>query len=180
MFKEISAEEFAMEYNIMHVMKDWAAISADNGEERNSMIIGWAGLGVLWSIPTFTIYIHQSRYSKQVFDKAKYYSVSVLTGENREKHMDAWKYLGSISGRDEDKFAGAADRGLTVRDDEIDGNKVPYFAESDYVVICKITGMTDFDVKKMDAPERIMKWYSKEGVHTIYEGQIIKILKAQN
>ena len=178
MFKEITVKEFGDRYNIMHIDEDWAAVSADNGENRNSMLIGWAGLGVLWSIPTFTIYIHKSRYSKEVFDKAKYYSVSILTGDNREKHMDAWKYLGTVSGRDEDKFAGAARLGLTVTEEIIGEEKVPYFAESDYVVICKMTGRTDFELDKLDAPARIMKWYESSGVHTIYEGEVIKVLEA--
>jgi len=176
MFKEITPEEFADAYNIMHIAKDWAAISADNGEERNSMIIGWAGLGVLWSIPTFTSYIHLSRHSKQVFDKAKYYSVSIMVGENRKEHKAAWGYLGSASGRDEDKFAGAEERGLTVAEEVIEGERIPYFAESDFVVLCEITGIADFDPSRMDAPERITKWYASDGVHSIYEGQIVKVL----
>lgn len=180
MFTEITVREFADEYNIMDISNDWAAITADNGEEKNSMIIGWAGLGVLWSIPMFTAYIHKTRYSKEVFDKAGYYSVSILTGENREKHMTAWSYLGSKSGRDEDKIAGAAERGLTLAAESVGGEEVPYFAESDYVVICKMAGITDFDLSRMDAPERIMKWYGESGVHTIYEGEILKVLKKQN
>ena len=179
MFKEITPEEFSGEYNILHVGKDWAAASADDGTEKNSLIIGWAGLGILWGLPTFTVYVHESRYSKHIFDGAEYFSVSILVGENREKHLDAWKYLGSVSGRDEDKFAGAARLGLNGAAAEMDGASVPYFAESDYVVICKKTGMTDFDVEKMDAPDRIMNWYSADGVHTIYEGRIVKVLKKE-
>ena len=179
MFKEITPREFAGEYNILDIGGDWAAVTADNGSEHNSMIIGWAGLGILWGLPTFTVYIHRERYSKQVFDKAEYFSVSILLGENREAHLDAWKYLGSASGRDEDKLEGAARRGLRCVTEEIGGAAVPYFAASDYVILCKKTGMTDFDVEKMEAPDRIMNWYSADGVHTVYEGQIVKILKKE-
>ncbi len=180
MFNEITPREFAGEYNILDIGRDWAAASADDGAEKNSLIIGWAGLGILWGLPTFTVYVHESRYSKLIFDGAEYYSVSILLGENREKHLDAWKYLGSVSGRDEDKFAGAASRGLTPASEEIEGASVPYFAEADYVVFCKKTGMTDFDLNRMNAPERIMGWYSDSGVHTIYEGQIVKVLKKED
>ena len=179
MFQEITAEEFGKEYNIMNIEKDWAAITADDGERRNSVIIGWAGLGILWRIPVFSVYIHATRFSKQVFDNAKYYSVSILLGENRTQHMKALAYLGSKSGRDEDKMQGAEKLGLTAKEELIDGEKVPYFAESDYVVFCRMRGMTDFDLNKLDAPEAIMTWYGKEGVHTIYEGEIVKVLKRE-
>jgi len=179
MFKEISVEEFGNEYNIMNIERDWAAISADNGEERNSMIIGWAGLGILWRLPMFTTYIHKSRFSKHIFDKAKYYSVSIILGDNREKHFEAWKYLGSKSGRNEDKFDGVKKLGLTIGEEEYDGNKVPYYNESDYVIICKMQGMSDFDLNKMYGPNQIKAWYEKDGVHTLYQGEIIKVLKKE-
>lgn len=179
MFKEITPVEFAGEYNILNIGRDWAAASADDGREKNSLIIGWAGLGILWGIPTFTVYVHKSRFSKHIFDDAEYFSVSILQGENREEHLDAWKYLGTVSGRDEDKFAGAVRRGLTPTAEEIDGASVPYFAEADFVVFCKKTGMTDFALDRMEAPDRIMNWYSADGVHSIYEGQIVKVLKKE-
>lgn len=112
-FEVITPREFAADYNIMDLAADWGLICADDGTERNSMTIGWGATGILWRKPVFSVYIHRSRYSKHIFDAAEYFSVCILTGENREAHLDALKYLGSVSGRDEDKIAGAAQRGLS-------------------------------------------------------------------
>jgi hypothetical protein len=36
-------------------------------------------------------------------------------------------------------------------------------------------GQSKFDLANISEP-RIMKWYAKDGVHTIYYGEIIKVL----
>ena len=60
--------------------------------------------------------------------------------------------------------------GLTVLEE--DG--VPYFAESRAVVICRIMGRNDFDAFSCD--DGVKEWYLKDGVHTLYHGEIIKVL----
>ena len=35
-----------------------------NGDKFNSMVIGWGTLGTCWSVPTFTVYVREHRYTK--------------------------------------------------------------------------------------------------------------------
>ena len=47
------------------------------GEKFNSMVIGWGHLGVIWGLPTFTVYVRQSRYTREQLDKTGEFTVSV-------------------------------------------------------------------------------------------------------
>ena len=41
-------------------------------------------------------------------------------------------------------------------------------------VQCKVMGKSDFDQKSVD--ENVYEWYQKEGVHSQYYGEIVKVL----
>lgn len=80
-------------------------------------------------------------------------------------------YLGRVSGRDEDKVAGA---GLTVEFTEL-GN--PIYAEADLAIECKKLYGQQFDASLMPAEQR--EWYEKSGlgIHYMYIGEIIHVWK---
>ena len=168
--KEISLKQFGDEYNFLNIEEDWAAAFADDGKEANALTIGWGSIGYLWSKPTITVYIHKERYSKHIFDNAEYFTVSIFKKPAYRKEL---QYLGSKSGRDEDKVKGC---GLNVVKEE----NYSYFDQADYVIIAKKMGQTDFEMDKIDPNLGFMNYYRKtNGVHTIYEGEIIKILKKE-
>ncbi|WP_412631914.1 hypothetical protein [Faecalibacillus intestinalis] len=56
-----------------------------DGNETNVLIIGWAGFGVLWRKPMATVYVHKTRYSKHIFDHAKYYSICFMDQEHKNQ-----------------------------------------------------------------------------------------------
>ena len=147
-------------WNMEH---DCAIAIATDGRETDGLTIGWAGFGVLWNRPMATVYIHRSRYSKHIFDGAEYYSICFMPGEERE----TVRYFGKVSGRDEDKMKGC---GKTVVTDDL----APYFQESRVVILCRMMGKSDFDPDSCDAGVR--SWYQRDGVHTQYYGEILKIL----
>ena len=95
-FKEISIQEIAEYKDPFSLFADWAAASAKGKEKANSLLIGWGGLGILWSKPCCTVYIHESRYSKKIFDEADSFSVwpvraaVALTYMPVEGHLQAW------------------------------------------------------------------------------------------
>ena len=47
-----------------------------------------------------TVYVHKTRYSKHIFDHAKYYSICFMDQE----HKNQLGYFGRVSGRDENKM----------------------------------------------------------------------------
>lgn len=150
---------YANPFDIFH--KEPIAFASD-GKRTNGLTIGWGGLGVLWGKDTCTIYIHETRFSRGIFDGADYFSVCLLPDE----YKDAIAYYGRASGRNEDKIANG---GLNV----IMG-KAPYAEESRLVLICRKMGQSKFDPNSVD--QGVREWYARSGVHTIYQGEIVEIL----
>ena len=110
-----------------------------------------------------TVYVHKTRYSKHIFDHAKYYSICFMDQE----HKNQLGYFGRVSGRDENKMEKC---GMTVNNQDV----APYFEESSVVILCKVMGKSDFDQKSVD--ENVYEWYQEEGVHSQYYGEIVKVL----
>ncbi|MCR5078468.1 MAG: flavin reductase family protein [Bacilli bacterium] len=138
----------------------------ENKEKANPITLGWGGVGVLWGKPMCTVFIHESRYSKHMFDEADSFSACFFA---KEHNPIAIKYFGTASGRDEDKIAKS---GMTLS--RQDG--IPYLEEAEFVILCKKLTQTKFDLDKV--PEgKYHDWYSRDGVHSIYFGEIVKVLK---
>ena len=165
--KEIAVKELFSHIDPFAIHDDPAIAMATYGRETNGLTIGWAEYGVLWNRPAATVYVHKTRYSKHIFDGAEYYAICYLKPENK----DVLDYFGSVSGRDENKMEKC---GLTAVTDDL----APYFAESKLVVLCRVMGRNDFDPACVDAG--VAGWYAREGVHTLYHGEVIKVLLAED
>ena len=166
MLKEIDCKEIAEYKDAVSLFGEGCVALVENKEKANPITIAWGGLGVLWGKPMCSIFIHKSRYSKGIADDSPYFSVCCFAKEYKPIAID---YFGSASGRNEDKIAKS---GFTLLHDE----GVPYFKEAELVILCKKMGQTDFDKDKI-SEDKIKKWYEKDGVHTIYFGEIVKVLK---
>jgi len=166
MFKEISLKEFVDQYNIFDFNLDWGVASCKNSKEKNCLTVSWASFGYLWSKPTLTIYINKQRFSEHIFSNGDYFTLSIFDKNEYRKEL---MYLGRTSGRNEDKFIGSK---LSV----IEEDEFIYFGEAKYVIFVKKMGQTKFDIDNIKL-NNILSWYKKDGGHTIYEGEIIKILK---
>ncbi|MFA5481530.1 MAG: flavin reductase [Bacilli bacterium] len=163
-FQEIELQDIEKYKNVFELFSESAIALANDGNRTNGLTIGWGSLGVLWSKPTCVVYIHETRYSRIIFDEAKTFSVCFFNNQ----YSQQLGYFGRVSGRDVDKVKSG---GLLL--EEKDG--IPYFAEADLVVLCRKMGQSQFDQVKI-SEARIKKWYDKDGVHTIYYGEIVKVL----
>ena len=164
--KEIEIKDLCQYINPMEIREKPAIIVASDGKETNGMTIGWAGFGTLWRKYMATVYIHKVRYSKHIFDNADYYSICFMKPED-EKQTE---YFGKVSGRDENKMEKCK---MEVVSDDV----APYFANSRVVVLCHIMGKSDFDANSVD--EGVYDWYQRDGVHTQYYGEIVKVLVSE-
>ena len=141
-----------------------------NGEKFNSMVIGWGHLGVIWNLPTFTVYVRQSRYTKPQLDRTREFTVSVPLEGHLSK--EAFRICGIQSGRDVDKEKAA---GLTLVDaDEI---HTPGILEYPLTLECKV--LYQQDQALADIPEEIRRRFYSHGAdegdfHTAYIGQIVR------
>ena len=139
-----------------------------NGDNVNTMTIGWGSLSEYWGQDVFIAPIRMSRYSYEMLKNTDEFTVSVpLNGE-----MDAaLGYCGSHSGRDGNKLSEAGLETLPANEVStplIKGCKIFYE--------CKIL-MTK-ELKKEDLPADLQdRWYANGDMHVLFFG---KILSAHN
>ena len=165
-FHEIPLQDICKYKDPFSLFGEGGLTVVESEGEIDPMTIGWGELGTLWGKRVCTVYIHASRYSKILFDKADRFAVAFLKKEYRK----CLEYCGNVSLRDEDKVAKS---GLTL----IRDCGIPFFAECELVILCKKIGQSDFDPQRVTLPQ-IASWYHKDGPHTIYQGEIIKVLAA--
>ena len=168
--KEISVSELQMNPMDM-IAKEWMLVTAGNRERGyNTMTASWGHLGSIWGhgggLPTAVVYLRPQRYTKEFVDREEYFTITVFPQEYKK----ALGYLGSHSGRDEDKVAKT---GLTPAF----GEGFTYFEEASLVLVCRKlyrapvveAGFLDKDVLEDCYPER--------DFHDLYVGEIVKVLK---
>ena len=119
--KEIDSK--TMKFNPFNLLgKEWMLASAGNEKDGcNTMTISWGHFGCLWgkNDPTVVIFLGPSRYTKTFVDKEEYFTVCVMDKDCKKQMA----YLGSVSGRHEDKIAKV---GLT----KVFANHTVYFKEA--------------------------------------------------
>lgn len=147
------------------IANDWALLTAKDGEGCNPMTVSWGGIGELWGKDTATVYVRESRYTKQLIDRETHFSLCFFN----EEHKDALKFCGSKSGRDYDKVK---ETGLTPVYDE----KAPYFKEAKLVLICKKNAVQLLDESSFIDDDIMTKWYADHDMHYIYFSEIEKVL----
>ena len=92
--KELNVNPFTLLDN------DWALLMAGDKDSFNSMTVSWGGVGVLWRKNVSTVYVRQSRYTKEFMDNSDYYTLTFL----KDGYKDKLSLLGTKSGRDIDKM----------------------------------------------------------------------------
>ena len=109
--------------------------------------------------------IRPQRYTKEFVDNSDTFSLTFFD-ETLKKQL---RYLGTVSGRDEDKISKA---NLTIQHE----NNTPYFEEGKIAIICKKVYAQDFDPKCFTVGELDKKWYPEKDYHTFYIAEIEKVL----
>ena len=133
----------------------------------NTMTASWGHLGCLWgnNDPSAVVYIRESRYTKKFVDEEPYFTLCVMD-KSFKKQM---AYLGSTSGRDEDKITKA---GLTP----VYADNCVYFREAKLVFVCKKVYAAEIQQSGIIYQETIDQSYPQGDYHTMYVGKIEKVL----
>ena len=163
-FKEIKPELFEQS-PFKLIGKDWMLITAEKDGKVNTMTASWGGFGVMWAKNVAFIVIRPQRYTKEFIDNADTFSLTFLDNS----HRSTLSYLGTKSGRDEDKIANS---NLTV----VHTDDVPYFEEATTVILCKKLYGQVFKPECFITQEANEKWYPDRDYHTLYIAEITKIL----
>ena len=165
-FMEVSPKQ--MEGNVFSTINDgWMLITAGTKEKCNTMTASWGGLGILWGHEASFIFVRHSRYTFQFIEKEDTYSLCFFDEEHKEK----LNYLGSASGRDEDKIKKAGLHTAYYKG-------TPYFTEAKWVFICKKLYSDDLGPDKF-IEKSIDDMYQDHDYHRMYIGEIITALKKE-
>lgn len=165
-FKEIKPE--MMKKNPFEAIgKDWMLITAGNQDKANTMTASWGGLGVMYGKNVAFVVIRPQRYTKEFVDREETFSLSFLD----KSYRSIMNYLGTVSGHNEDKIAKS---GLTLAFSD----NTPYFGEANMVLICRKLFRQSMDENSLLKEGLDKTWYPNKDYHTLYIGEILKIMQA--
>lgn len=148
---------------IMALIKKGAFLTVRVGETLNTMTIGWATMGFVWSKPIFMVAVRLSRYTFGIIEKAGDFTVTVPTTDMQ----DAVMFCGTKSGRDYDKFR---ECGLET----VNAVKTfsPIIKTPGIHLECKIVFKSAMNPALLD-PAYDKKLYPEKDYHTLYFGEIL-------
>lgn len=144
---------------------DWMLITAEKDNIANTMTASWGGLGVMWNKNVAYTVIRPQRYTKEFIDGSDTFSLCFFD----KKYKKQLSYIGSVSGRDEDKIS-KADFTLNHY------NNTPYFEESEIIIICKKLFAQEFKPESFIEKVLAEKNYPNNDFHTLYISEIEKIM----
>lgn len=152
--------------------RQWFLLTAGDfaTNDFNCMTIGWGSIGKMWNKPYVIVVVRPTRYTYQFMEKYPDFTLCIFP-ETFKKDL---AYLGSHSGRDEDKLSKTH---LTA----IKAQKVrsPSFVQAELSIECRKIYSADFDPSRF-LDSDIEKNYPQKDYHRVYYGEIINILGASH
>lgn len=162
-FKEINIDELYLN-PFTKIGKDWMLITAKNNDKVNTMTASWGGLGFMWGKNVSFTVIRPQRYTKEFIDNSNYFSLCFFNNDYKK----TLSYLGSVSGRHEDKIEKSK---LNI----INYNDIPFFSEAKLVLLCKKIYSQEFEEKNFTDKNLNNLWYKDKDYHTLYISEITNI-----
>lgn len=170
--KEISYK--ALSVNPVDIFSDgWPElVTGKDGDKINAMTISWGSIGSLWGhgcgMPVVTIYVRPHRFSKALLDENECFTVCFMGKEHKKEAA----YLGSHSGKDEDKIK-ATGLSITTTAD------YSYINESEMVLVCRKLYRQTMQEDCFIDKSVVSDCYPKKDFHDLYIAQIEKILVSE-
>lgn len=164
--KVLKPEEW--DFNVFTgIGKDWMLITAGNEKKCNAMTAAWGGFGVFWQKNIAFIGVRSQRYTREFIDKHGAFSLTFFP----PSYKKTLAYLGSVSGRNEDKIDKS---GLTLT---YHSDGTPYFEEAHTTVICKPLYVQRQNAEAFLDRTLIGEWIAEGDFHYVYYAEIMAILQ---
>ena len=160
--REIPVSELLLN-PIDKIGKEWMLCTAGGEGNYNTMTCSWGHLGNLWNLPTAICYVRPQRYTREFIDREERYTLCFFP----EQYKKALGYLGTKSGRDEDKVAAV---GLTP----VFGEDFTYFAEASLVLVCRKLYQAPLKEEFFLDPAVVDSSYPNRDFHDMYVGEILE------
>lgn len=175
MKRKIEVFEYASE--IMQALQKGVLLTtrADGAAGKvNPMTISWGTIGIEWSKPIFTVFVRESRFTKQQLELNPEFSINVPHGPYDKKILGV---CGTKSGHNADKIK---DLGLTLEAPEL--ISVPGIRELPLTLECQVIYKQKQDAQAISAENRAA-FYPQDvdgsfhganrDYHTAYYGEIV-------
>lgn len=171
LFKEISPDE--MIDNVFALGKDFTVITAGKEEHYNAMIGSGGGLGILFKKPATWSIFRADRYTLEMIQKEKTYTVAYFSEEHRKQLL----VLGNKSGRDSEKMKEVELTGMILPSGDMT------FKEAKLVVECRLIQITTAymeDLYSEEARDFIRDEYENKDYYRKYVfGEITHVWEKQ-
>lgn len=166
-FKTIHPDE--IKSNPFHLIgKEWMLVTAEMRGKVNTMTANWGGVGVMWNKDVVFVVIRPSRYTKDFVDYSSTFSLTFFD----QSHRKDLAYLGSVSGRDEDKIS-KSNLSMLFEDN------TPFFEQANTVLICKKLYAQPYNKESFIDLVIENEVYNGEDYHTLYIAEITKVLVSE-
>lgn len=169
------------EYKIFELFHEqWPLVTAGTIDHYNTCTIGWGSMGTIWTREgkgmTMTVYVHPARYTCDFLKENDMFTVSFFD----EKYKKELGYLGSHSGRDEDKVSVVGFTPVSIHNSTT-------FKEAKYTFVCK--KLYQHQISKDDLAQEIKDYYmsrpqafpvDEKGdwqAHYLFVGEIIDVVE---
>lgn len=167
--REIPVSELTLN-PMTKIAREWMLLTAGTKETGyNTMTASWGHLGSLWGhgggLPTSVAFVRPQRYTKAFMDREAYYTLSFFPPEYKKQLA----YLGSHSGRDEDKVA---ECGLTP----VFVENGTTFHEAELTLVCRKLYRAPIVEEGFVDKAVIVDCYPERDFHDMYIGEIVRVL----
>ena len=162
----VSAEEF--DENIFNLVgKDWTVITA--GEEPNSMVASWGGVGIMFNKPVTWCFLRANRYTLEKIKETGFYTMSYFPEQYKGEIMP----FGTKSGRNTDKMA------QTKLTPMLTPAGAPAYKEAKIIIECKLIAaptVSKDEFYTQEGKEFLQGGYDEaKDWHKLVYGEITKI-----
>lgn len=160
--QRINYNEYSSE--ALEQLKKGAFLTVKDGNEANTMTIGWGTIGYIWNKPIFMVAVRYSRHTYKLLENAKEFTVSIPLNNNLKKELS---YCGTKSGRDVNKFE---ECNLSI----LEGQKVstPIIGECELHYECKVVYQQAMEPSVLDKDIKNRN-YPNNDYHVLYFGEIL-------
>jgi flavin reductase (DIM6/NTAB) family NADH-FMN oxidoreductase RutF len=150
-------------------IKEGSFLIVQAGDDLNVMAIGWASFGFFWGKSVATIAVRTSRYTYEIIERAKDFSVSIPR-EDKSKEIE---FCGTQSGRNCDKLKKC---GLKIF--PAIKARSPILDIAGIHIECKIVYKSPINPKWLaDEYETI---YPQKDFHTFYFGEVMECYSTED
>ena len=160
--RKVNYNEYSKE--ALEQLKKGAFLTVKNDNRVNTMTIGWGNIGIIWNKPIFMVLVRHSRYTYELLEQSKEFTVSIPIKKDLKKELG---YCGTHSGRDVDKL-----KECNLKLIEGQSISTPVIENCELHFECKVIyqqtmepGMLNGDIKK--------NFYPNHDYHVLYFGEIL-------